>query len=679
MRIPKIIHICFLIGLLALPVSSIASGDAGQAGVFLQYNIGSRALGMGRAFVAAADDASAIFWNPAGMVNASRMEFSSMYSNLFYDSQYASAGFVLPRPKQHIDNPILRYLYGTGSAIGFGWVGLNMSGFDQRTETGQLVGNFNFGENAFIGAWSHEHVHPWAILQYGLAFKGVNQRFPGVVSSPTTQLDGNANWSKGLDVGMMLQPIHMPILRLIALRYLLPLRIGVSMQNVMQPQWSNAADERDVFPMIVRAGLSYRVQFRDWIPKSWESVYDWMHDSSVLLAFDREYMNDREAGLFFGMEGRFPVFHPDALFSPRFGFNNRTEGPSFGFGFSIPFAETAELSLDYAIGFHPYMSEDSRFFLSIRFGQKKGASFFQKLAGSERASARESKQHLLRIVAAYPNRWVEDSVLRLAATGDSAYVGRYFELVDGVGRARWLLYETRALINDQDFKGGSRKAFEASTVYAPVFLKPDNTLQEQDLMDFSEVLIYAGLMDDAVLVLREVEPDNLETYYSMGIAQKGAGDLDEALESFRKAVQQFEDEGDQRSQVCLSLMNIGEILIQKQQYASARITFETVIDNYKEPLNRDYPRFQIYRDNRSQDDAQFLLGITRIMNKEYQSGLADVAGAYRFYPNYEFGKVVTESIDQLAELVRREDWSAFHQAAESLFNAYLDAHDISAQ
>lgn len=669
-----------IIGLLCLPVCSIASGDAGQAGVFLQYHMGSRALGMGRAFVAAADDASAVFWNPAGMVNASRMEFSSMYSNLFYDSQYASAGFVLPHPKPDIRNPIMRYFAGAGSALGFGWVGLNMAGFDQRTETGQLVGSFDYGENGFIGAWSHEHVHSWAILQYGFAFKGVNQRFPGIQAAPSMpRMDGDASWSTGMDIGVMLQPVHAPILRVVALRYLLPLRIGVSVQNTVRPKWSDAANGRDVFPKITRAGLSYRVHFRDWIPKSWESVYDWMHDSSILFALDREYMDARDAGLFFGMEGRFPVFHPDALLSPRFGLNNRTDGPSFGLGFCVPFAQAAEISLDYAIGFHPYLSEDSRFFLTVRFGQKKGASFFRKMAGAENISMRESKQHLMRVVADYPNVWVEDSVLRLAAMGDSSYAGRYYELVDGVGRARWLLAETRTLVREQKYREGSQKAFEASKVYAPIFLKPDNAFREQDLMDFSEALIYAGLMDDAVMVLQEVEPDDLETYYWMGIAQKGAGNLDEALQSFRNAVQQFDEEGDKRSQVCLALMNIGEILIQKRQYESARMTFKTVLDNYKEPLNRDYPRFQLYHDNRCQDDAQFLLGITRIFDELYYEGFADLAGSFRYYPNDEFGLAASKSIDQMAELVQREDWTALNQTAESLFRAYLDAHELSAR
>ena len=56
----------------------LAQGDGGQAGAFLRYGIGARAMGMGGAFVAVSDDASGLYWNPAGLVGAQRLEISSM-------------------------------------------------------------------------------------------------------------------------------------------------------------------------------------------------------------------------------------------------------------------------------------------------------------------------------------------------------------------------------------------------------------------------------------------------------------------------------------------------------------------------------------------------------------------------------------------------------------------------
>ena len=44
------------------------AGATKYAGEFLKIQVGARALGMGGAFAAVADDATAPYWNPAGMV-----------------------------------------------------------------------------------------------------------------------------------------------------------------------------------------------------------------------------------------------------------------------------------------------------------------------------------------------------------------------------------------------------------------------------------------------------------------------------------------------------------------------------------------------------------------------------------------------------------------------------------
>ncbi len=53
------------------------------AGEFLTTGFGARALGMGGAFVSIADDASAIYWNPAGLVQLQRSQILFMHSERF--------------------------------------------------------------------------------------------------------------------------------------------------------------------------------------------------------------------------------------------------------------------------------------------------------------------------------------------------------------------------------------------------------------------------------------------------------------------------------------------------------------------------------------------------------------------------------------------------------------------
>jgi len=48
-----------------------------------QVLVGARPLGLGEAYTAVADDGNAVFWNPAGLPALKRLEFTSMYANLY--------------------------------------------------------------------------------------------------------------------------------------------------------------------------------------------------------------------------------------------------------------------------------------------------------------------------------------------------------------------------------------------------------------------------------------------------------------------------------------------------------------------------------------------------------------------------------------------------------------------
>ncbi len=77
--------------LLALPPSSHAAEDAGTRSVFA-HGAGNRALALGGAFVAVADDASAAVWNPGGLGWVARREFQAAHTSyeLGFAEEYAS-------------------------------------------------------------------------------------------------------------------------------------------------------------------------------------------------------------------------------------------------------------------------------------------------------------------------------------------------------------------------------------------------------------------------------------------------------------------------------------------------------------------------------------------------------------------------------------------------------------
>ena len=69
---------------------------ATTSAAFLETGPGARSLGMGSAFVSVADDASSLYWNPAGSVNVSRPEFQTYYSPWLVETQFYYNTAVIP-------------------------------------------------------------------------------------------------------------------------------------------------------------------------------------------------------------------------------------------------------------------------------------------------------------------------------------------------------------------------------------------------------------------------------------------------------------------------------------------------------------------------------------------------------------------------------------------------------
>jgi long-subunit fatty acid transport protein len=67
-----------------------------RAAQFLKLAVGARASAMGESFAAVANDASALFWNPAGIGNLQNLEVHLTHMDYLLDIRFDFAGLVVP-------------------------------------------------------------------------------------------------------------------------------------------------------------------------------------------------------------------------------------------------------------------------------------------------------------------------------------------------------------------------------------------------------------------------------------------------------------------------------------------------------------------------------------------------------------------------------------------------------
>lgn len=135
----KIILIVLLIAVVIQPVFAQQVTKTGTtAAKFLSIGVGPKANSMGGAFTSLANDATAMYWNPAGLASISEVQTIFTYTNMFADINLNYVGVVLPA-------------VGIGT-FGFSVTALNMGEMEVTTEyypegTGEkfTAGSYAFG------------------------------------------------------------------------------------------------------------------------------------------------------------------------------------------------------------------------------------------------------------------------------------------------------------------------------------------------------------------------------------------------------------------------------------------------------------------------------------------------------------------------------------------------------
>ncbi len=280
-----------LYGVLLLPALLSAQSD-GEYGTTLplSYGVGARALGLGRAYVAVANDPTAVFWNPAGLELIPRLSFTLFHDQVFEGTMYDFVGIVYPT-----------LTYGT---VGLGYTRLGTGDIPVVTTTNERLGQMSYDESELYFSYSKKL--PYNLIG-GITTKIRRQQF--------TEINNNAT-GLGLDIGMMYRPQWENNL-------LQNLSFGLSYRNLVSPdlKLGNVIENE---PYLMTLGLSKGLQIGE--------------SGQIRVAIDYHMSKNESAALLAGTEYTFRE-----MGTVRLGFDN--SHLAFGAGLNYSF-----MHIDYSFG-----------------------------------------------------------------------------------------------------------------------------------------------------------------------------------------------------------------------------------------------------------------------------------------------------------------------------------------
>ena len=319
--------------LLATATAVFAVGEATAPSLIISPS--ARAWGLGQSYVAVADDATAIYWNPGGLGFLDGTRFSLTHSQLIPmladDVYFESLNMTHNIPEIGTVGLDLIYLtYGKWTATGTG---------------GEVLGEFSSYEFAIGGYYGFA-------LSDALAV-GVGLKVSRVYLAPATALTAEgAGWSFAADFG---------VLGRLGWRW----TYGIALQNLGPDMSFVSKDESAPLPRTLRAGISV-IPFEG---EAYNTLVS-LEFTKALIGLDDIFTKgefsevNRDATINGGVELMIANF-----VAPRLGYifdhDGKIEGFTYGFGIRAPIG--GGLNFDYAsVPKAEDLGRESKFSLNYR-------------------------------------------------------------------------------------------------------------------------------------------------------------------------------------------------------------------------------------------------------------------------------------------------------------------------